>query len=551
MERKRPRVQTSRSKGIRTSVGRFSSASEPILKSKRKNVRRGRGKSKNKNDKHLFFIGNNCAGLRNKLDSLMSVKNKFSPVGVIFLQETKLYKKGFVKIPDFTIFENLRENNGGGGLLTAVHNSLNPVLVNDDDVYLDLMTVCAEIDKQKIYLINGYGKQEDDEFEERMEFFMKLEMAMEEANNKGLHFCAHIDGNAKIGKEVLTWDKHNMSENGRILLEIVERQDTVIVNSSSKCIGLITRQRKTVVGDEKSIIDYFIVSQAFYEMVERMKIDEEGIYVLSSYKNEKNSKTCKVTESDHNIMTLKMKNILKNRKTRIVRKEFYNQKNEDGQKKFHEMTSNMSKLRKILMQNDSDFLTRSTRWMKEIQNIIKRCFKKVRITNSEDPIMKSLFQNLLSLKEKYEMSKENESEEIMADIKRMEEKISQINSERNSKKILQHFETLNGEDGESFTQLNMWKLKKQVCKSISNPPVAKYDPQGNLITGGQQLLKLYGDTYKERLRWRELTPDYAHLGSLKSGLFKLRLETSKLKKSEKWSSFDLGKVSKSLKEKMQ
>ena len=68
------------------------------------------------------------AGLMGKKDSFLNLVNEFKP-GVSMLQETKLYKKGQFKVDNYSIFENLRGQSEGGGLLTMVHENFEPVLV--------------------------------------------------------------------------------------------------------------------------------------------------------------------------------------------------------------------------------------------------------------------------------------------------------------------------------------------------------------------------------------------------------------------------------------
>ena len=65
-------------------------------------VRRGCGKSNSKND--LVIVGNNTAGLKNKQVSLKNLIGSLN-VGILVLQETKLYIEGQIKIPDFCVFE--------------------------------------------------------------------------------------------------------------------------------------------------------------------------------------------------------------------------------------------------------------------------------------------------------------------------------------------------------------------------------------------------------------------------------------------------------------
>ena len=52
--------------------------------------------------------------------------DKLQPAAIL-LQETKLYKKGSVKIDEYESFENIRGTGEGGGLVSIVHSKLNPV----------------------------------------------------------------------------------------------------------------------------------------------------------------------------------------------------------------------------------------------------------------------------------------------------------------------------------------------------------------------------------------------------------------------------------------
>lgn len=189
-----------------------------VLKSKKK-VRRGRGKIKYSNKQFVIF-GNNCAGLGNKKHSLSSIINKVLPAAIC-LQETKLYRKGTVKIPNYVIFEKVRKFCQGGGLLTAIRESLSPVQLDEDDSYSDLLTVSVQINNQSVHIINGYGQQEDADFDDRMEFFVKFETALENAHSAGAHVCVQMDANSKFGGYLIKGDPCDMTGNGRILLEIL------------------------------------------------------------------------------------------------------------------------------------------------------------------------------------------------------------------------------------------------------------------------------------------------------------------------------------------
>ena len=73
-------------------------------------------KKSNNSSLNLTIIGNNTAGLTGKIDSLKRLIQVFNPA-VVMLQETKYKSKGKIKMAGFEIFEQLRENNEGGGLM--------------------------------------------------------------------------------------------------------------------------------------------------------------------------------------------------------------------------------------------------------------------------------------------------------------------------------------------------------------------------------------------------------------------------------------------------
>ena len=65
-----------------------------------------------------------------------------------------------------------------------------------------------------------------------------------------------MDANVKVGKEFIKDDPNNKSENGKLLLGLVERQNLRILNSSNKCTGVMTRERVAGDNHERSVIDY-------------------------------------------------------------------------------------------------------------------------------------------------------------------------------------------------------------------------------------------------------------------------------------------------------
>ena len=94
----------------------------------------------------------------------------------------------------------------------------------------------------------------------------------------------------------------------------------------------------------------------------------------------------------------------------------------------------------------------------------------------------------------------------------------------------------------------MWKIKQKVCpKNNVSYPTAKVNQNGELVSNKTELKSLYVDTYKERLKHRIIRSDYTKLKELKEELFSYRIKLAKFRKTESWTSGDLLKVTKHLK----
>jgi hypothetical protein len=101
---------------------------------------------------------------------------------------------------------------------------------------------------------------------------------------------------------------------------------------------------------------------------------------------------------------------------------------------------------------------------------------------------------------------------------------------------------------EGFNIAKTWGLKKKLSpKNTPDPPMAKKDGQGNLVTDKAGLKELYLKTYMDRLKPNQIKPGLETLEEMKEYLFKLRFDICKERKSEKWTMKDLENVFKSLK----
>ena len=78
---------------------------------------------------------------------------------------------------------------------------------------------------------------------------------------------------------------------------------------------------------------------------------------------------------------------------------------------------------------------------------------------------------------------------------------------------------------DGFNQIGTWKLKKKLApKNSAEPPMAKKDSLGNLISDKSQLENLYLDTYVNRLTPNKMAAGLESLEEMKNYLFQLSYE---------------------------
>ena len=203
-------------------------------------------------------------------------------------------------------------------------------MINED---LDILVVQIEIQGINIRIINAHGPQEDDEAVKVKLFWEAIETEMICAKEEDCHVLIQLDANAKVGNGVIPNDPHPASNNGKIMLDMVQRQGFFIANQSLNCKGTITRERSLVNNKiEKSVIDYYILCERMNNYFEEMFIDEKRDFVLQHTLKKKTDKD--YIKSDHNVLfcSFSLEFSLQKAKTR---KQFFNFKCDEGRRNFY------------------------------------------------------------------------------------------------------------------------------------------------------------------------------------------------------------------------
>ena len=241
----------------------------------------------------LKIVGANANGISSKLQSLSYIVTSLDP-SIICLQETKVRNAGKVKINNYSVFELVRKNSAGGGLATIIKNDLEPVWISEGDDTVEILVVELHIKNLSIRIINAYGPQECDNIERKTLFWAKLQTEVDNAFDAGAETIIQMDGNLHCGDNIIKGDPNTMNANGKMFAQFLQNNCSLfLLNSSKKCEGLITRKRVKGNKTEQAILDFVLVSDNILPYFNKMIIDEERKYALTSYLNGK------VKTSDH------------------------------------------------------------------------------------------------------------------------------------------------------------------------------------------------------------------------------------------------------------
>ena len=178
-------------------------------KSSNRRVMKRNKKSKNENKK-LKMVGLNCAGLSSKLHSFDNMLIDIQP-GAFFLEETKMKRIGSIKTENsdkYQIFELVRKQSAGGGLVFGALHSLNPTWLGEGDDEVEWLSVEISPAGLKIRCVVGYGPQEGDRDDRKKKFWDRLEIEAAAAQNQNTGLIIQIDGNLWAGPELVPGDPH-------------------------------------------------------------------------------------------------------------------------------------------------------------------------------------------------------------------------------------------------------------------------------------------------------------------------------------------------------
>ena len=474
-------------------------------KTRRGKVRKNKNMERENKINKFSLIGANANGLKAKVDSLKNIINIFDKPSCITIQETKLRTSGSIHLPGYQIFQ-LNRTGFGGGILTAIIDDISPVLIDADDEN-EILIVQVKVDDKDIRIFNAYGPQENNE-NESLNFWNKLEQGIIKAKNENCYILIEMDANAKLESHI-----QKISANGKLLQGLVARQNMTILNNLDICKGHITRHRTTKNHVEKAVIDYIITCDKLADYVDNVLVDEERLFTLTKYVSTR-GKMEKIS-SDHNTLFANFDLSFSYQVNHSPRRQIFNFRNKEAQEAFTKETNETTRFTDIF-DKCGTFENHAKQFNRCLKQTIQKCFKKCRIRKK---LKETEVDRLLKAKSKLKIfiqtcKDEKYLQQSNDKLDLIETKIQKLSSARNVKIVEDFIKTLE-HDGK-FSQSGMWRLRKKLHPSKStDPPMAKVDKRGNLVTAPNLIRKLYLNTYTDRLQHREMKLEFLNVFFMK------------------------------------
>ena len=245
------------------------------------------------------------------------------------------------------------------------------------------------------------------------------------------------------------------------------------------------------------------------------------------------------TESDHNVIFSRFK-LPWNKKMVKQRQELFNLKNEECQKVFRDATTNNNNYLSSVFDEDGDVNSKTEKFMRRLNKVINKYFRKIRVTEKKDEVKEKLF-------EKWRRMKNNLNDKNKLGFENLENELTEKYAEQYMKKISERTGGIETEDGEIMKN-DIWKLKKDLFSKNKDPPTAMVEPEsGNLLTNLEKIENAALNVYKERLQNKDMDKNLEHIKISKEVLCEKILKIAKTRKTPQWTMTDLDKVLKGLK----
>ena len=250
-----------------------------------------------KNEQLLTLMYSNIQGVTKKIESLVYIMENMD-CDICLLAETMTNK---VKIPGCRIVTS-RKSVGQNVCIILRNDIMNEKIIKlyEPNEIANMIGIRIELMNSGIRIYTAHLKQQStNSREELIDQFEEVRKQFCFANSCEEGIIMILDSNVHVGGEVIRGCQDKQDWGGKILIDIIKKENLVLMNAEDLCSGIITRVDPR--NGKGTTLDLIIVNKYIYKKINEVSIDEEGIWKPANYQ----AKIKKVT--DHNTVVVKTK----------------------------------------------------------------------------------------------------------------------------------------------------------------------------------------------------------------------------------------------------
>ena len=455
-----------------------------------RNNRNKKRKRKTKKLDKLTLMYTNLNGIQGKVKSLENTANSVE-AHIVAVTETKQKPPKLQGYGKWISKE--RKDKGGGGVAICARQDIANKLTKIEDldeqeqeiIWTELKNTKKEITQLAVY----YGKQEKENRNTIQAEFQNLATQVNQTKSKG-EIIMSGDFNAKLENNTEN-HKQKLSPNGHIMNEQLIKETQMKPISLKSSPGKWTWEHRTNT-NQKSIIDYILVTPKLEDKIINITVDEEGLHRIEGKK-----------PTDHNTIILQTQiEIQKEKKT--VQK--WNLNNKEGWKNYNTVLQEKYKSNKPVNQ---------TQMNKLITDTLKETIGQTRVTINGKAARKPTEQEKNKRINKKEAAKIYKKA-LKTDRKNLEAKLQmyknaqkelidqiEIDLQNRAKQKLDKYK----KEGH-MKQNQIWKLKEEAEAATDNDQYDTITEDGKILQGPNETKEYIANFFEDLYQARPAKDEY-------------------------------------------
>ena len=436
---------------------------------------------KNKVNK-VRILYSNVDGIKEKINSIEN-EAETCEIDIIAIAETKAKPaklKGFGK---WKSKERTEKAGGGVGIcarqnLTSKLTKMENIEDQDQDIVWVEMGLKAN---KKVHFGCYYGKQENDKKEVLNKEYEQLDTQLGQITEKG-EAMIMADFNAKLEIKDEKY-KQTQSKAGDRLADLIKKHNLVPISLKSTTGKWTWQSRQN--NQEKSIIDYVLVTPGLANSITEINVDEAGLHRIKGK-----------TETDHNTIIIEL-NLNYDEETEIIKR--WNTNNKEGWEEYNRELKSKYKKNKPQSQEEMQKLITTTMKNTIGELRIRTGGKKIRETDK----IRILRKEKNKAKKEYENAIKINRSLIEVKLDKYAKAQNQLRTEieKNKKeKISQKLKNY-AKEGAAKT-IKFWKMKAEAENEKATEPYDTIKEDGTIIKDPEEtknyIAEYYEDLYQAR-----------------------------------------------------